>query len=144
VAESVVAASPVPGSRTAASGRSHAVPGSNSPESGSSTAVPGSRSVQALLSSAAVGSSTAVAVPGSSPAGPSSSCAVPGSQGASSVGCKERGEVLQDGAVVGTCLWAVQLQLPHPVTGQVVDISMGDSVVLLYDRLCDLDAPTAV
>lgn len=53
--------------------------------------------------------------------------------------CKLRGEVLQDGTVVGTCLWAVQLQLCHPATGQVIDISLGESPVQLFDRICAMD-----
>lgn len=57
-----------------------------------------------------------------------------------SSGCRQRGDVLQDGTVVGTCLWAVQLQLVHPVTGQYLDISVGVSPSHLYDRICQLDA----
>lgn len=52
---------------------------------------------------------------------------------------KLRGDVLQDGTVVGTCLWAVQLQLRHPVTGQLLDISMGESPLQLFDTICALD-----
>jgi hypothetical protein len=53
--------------------------------------------------------------------------------------CRLRGEVLQDGTVVGTCLWAVQLQLHHPVTGQVIDICLGESPMKLFDQVCALD-----
>lgn len=55
-------------------------------------------------------------------------------------GCRQRGDVLQDGTVVGTCLWAVQLQLVHPVTGQYLDISVGESPSHLYDKICQLEA----
>jgi hypothetical protein len=64
------------------------------------------------------------------------------SETAGSGSAKQRGEVLQDGTMVGTCLWAVQLQLQHPDSGAVLDMSMDTSVVQLFERICDLDAPS--
>jgi hypothetical protein len=55
---------------------------------------------------------------------------------------KQRGEVLQDGTMVGTCLWAVQLQLQHPDSGAVLDICMDTSVAQLHERICALDDPS--
>jgi hypothetical protein len=66
--------------------------------------------------------------------------AVDGSSSSSNGGTR-RSELLRDGTPVGTCLWAVQLRLHHPVTGQVLDISAEQRAAALYDMVCSIEAP---
>jgi hypothetical protein len=55
---------------------------------------------------------------------------------------KERADVLQDGVTrVGTCLWAVQLRLAHPASGQLLDVSCGSWPERMYRQVCVLEAP---
>lgn len=63
-----------------------------------------------------------------------------GADGSGASVSKCRGQVLNDGTVVGTCLWAVELQLLHPHSGQRLDISVADAVERLCHRICGLDA----
>lgn len=70
---------------------------------------------------------------GSTPAGGSDS------RGSSS----QVGELLRDGQVAPLCLWAVQLRLLHPVTGQQMDVSVGTQAEAVYRQVLQREAPMA-
>lgn len=52
------------------------------------------------------------------------------------------GELLRDGEVSPLCLWAVQLRLLHPVTGQHMDVSVGTQAEAVYQQVLRREAPT--
>eukprot|EP00879_Flechtneria_rotunda_P021195 GHRR01022328.1.p1 GENE.GHRR01022328.1~~GHRR01022328.1.p1 ORF type:complete len:312 (+),score=114.67 GHRR01022328.1:1768-2703(+) len=51
-------------------------------------------------------------------------------------------QLLQDGSSVEMCLWAVQLQLLHPATREMMDLHT-DLPIALYEDVCKRDAPKA-
>jgi hypothetical protein len=55
-------------------------------------------------------------------------------------GNKQRGQQLFDGSTVKTCLWAVQLQLLHPITRQPLDLSIEERVAAEYQRICGIES----
>lgn len=61
--------------------------------------------------------------------------------GTAAGGCRQQRQLLQDGSSARTCLWAVQLQLLHPITRQPMDLHIQEQAVKVYKLICSTEAP---